>query len=90
MYSQIYGTLPIVSRVGGLFDTVIDADDRPDEGTGIMCDPTAPSLRDALMRALELFADQSRYREVQQRAMARNFSWEVASAGYETLYRESL
>ena len=42
------------------------------------------------MRALELFADQSRYREVQQRAMARNFSWEVASAGYETLYRESL
>ena len=90
MYSQIYGTLPIVSRVGGLYDTVVDADDRPDEGTGIMCDPTAPSLRDALTRALELFSDQPRYREVQQRAMSRNFSWEVASAGYETLYRESL
>jgi starch synthase len=90
MYSQIYGTLPIVSRVGGLADTVIDADDQPDMGTGIMCDATAPSLRHALTRALELHADQPRYHEVQQRAMQREFSWKVASAGYETLYRESL
>jgi starch synthase len=90
MYSQIYGTLPVVSRVGGLADTVIDADDQPDAGTGIMCDATAPSLRNALTRALELHADQPRYLEVQQRAMMREFSWKVASAGYETLYQESL
>jgi starch synthase len=90
MYSQIYGTIPVVSRVGGLADTVIDADDQPDAGTGIMCDATAPSLRHALTRALELYGDQTRYSEVQQRAMAREFSWKVASAGYETLYRESL
>ena len=69
---------------------MIDADDQPDAGTGIMCDATAPSIRDALTRALELFADQPRYREVQQRAMVREFSWKVASAAYETLYRESL
>jgi starch synthase len=90
MYSQIYGTVPIVSRVGGLADTVIDADEDPDRGTGVMSDPTAASLLDALTRALALFADQPRYRAVQQRAMAREFSWKVASAGYETLYRESI
>ena len=90
MYSQIYGTVPIVSRVGGLADTVIDADDEPDRGTGLMADPTELSLLDALARALVLFADQPRYQAVQQRAMAREFSWEVASAGYETLYRESI
>jgi starch synthase len=90
MYSQIYGTLPIVSRVGGLSDTVIDADEQPDRGTGIMADPTAPSLHDALLRALALYTDQPRYRTVQQRAMAREFSWKVASVGYETLYQESI
>ena len=90
MYSQIYGTLPIVSRVGGLADTVIDADERPDAGTGLMAEPTAPSLRDALVRAKALYADQPRFRAVQRRAMERKFSWTVASAGYETLYRESI
>ncbi len=90
MYSQIYGTVPIVSRVGGLADTVIDADEKPANGTGIMCEPDAASLRAALGRAMKLFADKPRYAAVQQRGMARDFSWKSASAGYEELYRESL
>jgi starch synthase len=90
MYSQIYGTVPIVSRVGGLVDTVIDADDEPERGTGLMAEPTAPSLREALIRAIALFSDRSRYLEVQKRAMAGEFSWKIAAEGYETLYRESL
>lgn len=90
MYSQIYGTLPIVSRVGGLADTVIDADEQPKAGTGLMAEPTVISLRDALKRAQVLYADQARFRAVQRRAMGREFSWKVASAGYEKLYRESI
>ncbi|MCX6953807.1 MAG: glycogen synthase GlgA [Verrucomicrobia bacterium] len=90
MYSQVYGTVPIVSRVGGLADTVADADEFPATGTGLMCEPNAASLRQALQRALGLFADRARYTAVQQRGMARDFSWEVAAAGYEQLYRESL
>lgn len=90
MYSQVYGTVPIVSRVGGLVDTVTDADEFPASGTGLMCDPNAASLRDALERALALYGEPARYGAVQQRGMARDFSWEVAAAGYETLYREAL
>jgi starch synthase len=90
MYSQVYGTVPIVSRVGGLADTVIDADESPASGTGLMCEPTAASLRDALQRALILFADKRRYAAVQQRAMGKDFSWKVAAAGYERLYQEAL
>jgi starch synthase len=90
MYSQVYGTVPIVSRVGGLADTVIDADEDPKNGTGLMCEPNAASLRDALQRAQILFADRLRYVAVQQRAMARDFSWKVAAAGYEHLYQEAL
>jgi starch synthase len=90
MYSQVYGTLPIVSRVGGLADTVSDADEHPATGTGLMCEPNATSLRDALERALVLFADKSRYTTVQQRAMAKDFSWKIAAAAYEKMYQESL
>ncbi|MSU73096.1 MAG: glycogen synthase GlgA [Opitutus sp.] len=90
MYSQVYGTLPVVSRVGGLADTVVDVDDDPVCGTGVMCEPSVASLRDALQRALILFADKPRYADAQQRAMAKDFSWKVAAAGYEQLYQDSL
>ena len=90
MYSQVYGTIPIVSRVGGLVDTVRDADEDPAGGTGIMCDPGAASLGDALERALKLFGNKPRYAAIQQRGMARDFSWRTAAGAYEALYRDSL
>jgi len=90
MYSQVYGTVPIVSRVGGLVDTVRDADEDLHQGTGIMCAPTAAELRDGLERALRLFGDKPRIAMVQQRGMARDFSWKTAAAAYEALYRDAL
>ena len=90
MYSQVYGTVPIVSRVGGLADTVTDADEQPAAGTGLMCEPTEASLRGVLERAMKLFADKARYTAAQQRGMARDFSWKIASTAYEKLYAESL
>jgi starch synthase len=90
MYSQVYGTVPIVSRVGGLVDTVRDADEDPAGGTGLMCDPNTASLLVALERALKLFGNKPRYSAIQHRCMGRDFSWRTAATGYETLYRESL
>jgi starch synthase len=90
MYSQVYGTVPVVSRVGGLVDTVRDADEDIAGGTGLICEPDAKSLRDALDRALKLYANKPRYAAVQQRGMARDFSWRTAATAYEALYRESL
>jgi starch synthase len=90
MYSQVYGAVPIVSRVGGLVDTVRDADEDRANGTGIMCAPNVASLRDALLRAHRLYWDNPRYAAVQQRGMARDFSWGTAAAAYEALYRDAL
>lgn len=90
MYSQIYGTVPIASRVGGLADTVTDVDESPAMGTGLMCPPTSAGLWRALERALKLFGDQPRYAGVQQRGMAREFGWERAAVAYEELYQEAL
>ncbi|MBP7142567.1 MAG: glycogen synthase GlgA [Opitutaceae bacterium] len=86
MYSQAYGTIPVVSRVGGLVDTVTDIDDEPDAGTGIMFAPTAQGLGTGLGRAMELFRNQARHRAVQKRGMRRDFGWSRAAALYEQLY----
>jgi starch synthase len=90
MYSQVYGTVPIVSRVGGLADTVIDVDEQPYAGTGLMCAPNAGSLREALERSQKLFSDKPRHLATQQRGMARDFGWASAAKGYEKLYSDSL
>jgi starch synthase len=90
MYSQAYGTVPLVSRVGGLVDTVIDVEDAPQEGTGIMFRPTAAGLAEGLERALALFGDSAALRKVQQRGMRRDFSWRQAAVAYERLYQDAL
>lgn len=90
MYSQTYGTVPLVSRVGGLVDTVVDIDASPEAGTGIMFPPTQEAFDRALRRALALYADKAKYAEVQRRAMRRDFSWKTAVAAYERLYANAL
>lgn len=90
MYSQAYGTIPLVSRVGGLADTVIDIDEHPEEGTGIVFAPKQEEFNAGLQRAVKLFADRPRYDAVQRRAMLKDFSWTKAVAAYEKLYTEML
>jgi starch synthase len=90
MYSQAYGTVPLVSKVGGLVDTVIDVDADPANGTGIMFPPTEAGLATGLARALRLHADATRYTATQRGGMQRDFSWDRASEAYEALYEDSL
>lgn len=90
MYSQVYGTIPLTSRVGGLVDTVIDVDAEPERGTGITFPPTAKGLRGGLRRAIELLARQDELAAVQRRGMARDFSWNSAAAAYEKLYQDAI
>lgn len=90
MYSMRYGTVPLVSRVGGLADTVVDVDENPSKGTGISFPPTRAGLQDGLERAFALYADQKRMKRVITRAMAQDFSWQRAAAGYQRLYESSL
>ena len=88
MYSLRYGTIPVVTRVGGLVDTVVDIDENPEDGTGIMTDTEAASLREGLLRALALFEDKKRMREIIKRAMSRDFSWNTLARANEALYRD--
>ena len=90
MYSQAYGTVPLVSNVGGLVDTVTDIDVSPGTGTGIMFSPKQEEFVAGLKRALALYADKEKYVAVQRRAMQKDFSWTNAVAAYEQLYTDAL
>jgi starch synthase len=88
MYALRYGALPVVARVGGLADTVIDSGDET-IGTGVTFSPvTGDALAVALTRTLALWKDGVRWRKVQARAMATDVSWRHSAAQYAQLYRE--
>jgi starch synthase len=86
MYSQIYGTIPVVTGVGGLADTVIDCDADPARGTGIQVPVTSEGLLSGLERALKLHRDVKRLVAVQLRGMHRDFGWGKTVRAYEALY----
>jgi starch synthase len=87
MYSQRYGTLPVVRRTGGLADTV-EAADGYGNGTGVVFDEfSSHALLSALEFGLTLYGRREEYRRVQQNAMERDFSWEGRVREYVDLYR---
>ncbi len=88
MYSQLYGTIPIVSGVGGLADTVVDIDVDARDGTGIQVPVTPEGVLSGLERALRLHRNVKKLVEVQLRGMRRDFSWSETVRAYEAIYGE--
>lgn len=90
MISLRYGTLPVVRATGGLRDTVVDADEQPETGTGFVFGPAEPAaLVDACRRAMAALGDPVRRRAIQERGMAVDFSWRVPARDYARMYRQA-
>jgi starch synthase len=89
-----YGALPIVARVGGLNDTVIDANEMAlsaGVATGFQFSPvTREGLEHALARAAAVWAQKKPWRLMQANGMALEVGWSRAAAQYARLYRDLL
>lgn len=86
MISMAYGTIPIVTNVGGLNDTVIDIDEDKN-GNGIkFSGHISSNIVDAVDRAIMLFSDSKKLAKVRKNAMACNFSWEKSAMKYIEIY----
>ncbi|WP_376099365.1 glycogen synthase GlgA [Roseomonas sp. CCTCC AB2023176] len=87
-----YGALPVVSRVGGLTDTVIDANEAAlavGAATGIVFAPVTPAgFEGALARLAALWHDRDSWARTQGNAMAAQVGWEASARRYAALYRE--
>ena len=90
--AQRYGAVPLVARVGGLSDTVIDAGEMAlaaGVATGIQFAPVEPlMLSAAIRRATALFADKPAWTKMQHNGMKADVSWRNPARHYATLYRD--
>jgi starch synthase len=91
LYGLAYGCVPVVSRTGGLADTVIDANPAAlaaGVATGIQFDGIDYlALAGAVSRAVALFGQPREWRRVQTNGMASDFSWGRSGLAYAELYR---
>ena len=93
LYGLRYGSVPLVHRVGGLADTVVDADPAAlaaDRATGFSFDEATPSaLQAAFERALVLFRQPALWQQLMRRGMAQPLSWDGPAREYLALYEDA-
>jgi starch synthase len=91
MYSQRYGTIPIVRRTGGLADSVRHFDPATGEGTGVVFnDYDTGAVTWGLTTALGWYAKKPLWERIVRNAMAEDFSWQRRVGEYATLYERML
>ena len=87
MYSQRYGTPPVVNATGGLVDTVVDAGTESPDATGFLIpEPTVASLVVGVRRAIAAYRDPVRWRRMQVQGMTRDFGWGPAARSYLRIF----
>ena len=90
MYGLRYGTLPVVSLVGGLADTVIGANPATlaaGAATGVVFHPVdALAFGKALTQLLELYGQPKLWAKLRSNAMGHPVGWETSAKAYADLY----
>lgn len=94
LYSLRYGTLPIVTAVGGLADTVFDANkNNIKKGCAngfVLKEKSALSLLSTIKKAMALYQEPDKWRQLQINAMSGDFSWQSSAEHYIKLYKQTL
>ena len=88
LYALRYGTVPVVRRVGGLADTVLDLVEG-DASTGIVFDDASgAAMAEAMTRTVALYRDPPAWQRMVLRGMAQDFSWGPPARQYMALYEQ--
>ncbi|MHA7057459.1 glycogen synthase [Aquimarina sp. M1] len=85
MYALRYGLIPIVRRIGGLKDTVVDIGDN---GFGICHNQVnVQDVYNSIKRGVEFYSDQKYYRKTQKEIVKIDHSWNNSAQQYIELYK---
>ena len=87
MIAARYGTIPIVHRVGGLYDSITPFDSTTSEGNGLAFDNyNAHDMLYTIKNAVELYKQKSIWERIMFNAMTTDFSWESSAKKYCEMY----
>jgi len=90
LYSQRYGTVPLVRKTGGLADTVVDTLPetlRNNTATGfVFNEATAGTLMETIKRALIVYSQALTWTQIQTSGMQKDYSWIKSAKEYMALY----
>ena len=90
MYSQRYGTPPVVHATGGLLDTVVDYTPQTlanGRASGFVFDTmNAEHLLATIKRAAAAYHDKKIWHRLQKNGMAKDFSWHTSATAYREIY----
>lgn len=90
MYSLRYGTVPVVRAVGGLEDTVQHFTPRAKKANGFKFkEATADALVQTLRQALRIYRQTDVWRQLMQRGMKEDYSWDTSAREYVKVYRRA-
>jgi len=91
LYALAYGTVPIVSKTGGLIDTIHDYNVKKKTGNGfVISQMTTEGVIEAIGRALELYRKEEEWEDLQRSVMEEDHSWKASAEEYvEKTYRKS-
>jgi len=87
MQAMAYGSIPVVTDVGGLHDTVTDDDVHRRSGTGFVSSSVDPAgVVDAMHRAVRAWRHRARRESIVTRGMGRDWSWTTPAAHQAEIY----
>ena len=86
LYSMRYGTIPVVRKIGGLADTVVDIDEKGGYGL-VFEDFKLQEAVEAVERAVELFSKKRVFASKRRFVMNLDFSWIKAAENYISMYQ---
>ena len=90
LYGLRYGCVPIVTRVGGLNDTIVDANHAAVSAgvaTGIQCyEVSADGIISAVARFKNLYAQPQLWQGIQKAGMATDVGWTQSALAYKNLF----
>lgn len=85
MYALRYGTIPVVRRIGGLKDTVIDVSKG---GFGFTHDDVSVAdICDGIERATKVYNNEIQFRKIRRSIMKIDHSWDNSAITYINLYK---
>ncbi len=89
MISMKYGTLPVVTKVGGLVDTVVGYKENSDNAaaTGFFIEKLGENgILAALEKALSVYTNKRTWNKIVKNAMLKDNSWDRSAQDYLDLY----